>query len=328
MIPVKVDSITGQVTFQDIGRYHIHQGRFKSGLDTHNALRLMAAKQAQATDYQEQIIDIDQLADIKPDCVESSLLIFHMSRCGSTLLTRALAQSRVNVALGEPEVLNDLWAYHSGPSVSRVDSEWASAQSNSFKHMMRLMGRKRLESYRYFAVKFPSVYCAMMKSISQLYPSTPAIFIYRQPIEVLASLELRPSSMISHRDSLLSRAAVTNNRPRSDSATEYASKLLEISMQSALESDNKYLYFLNYSKLTSANLPIILADLGLTYSNNEMNKMQNQFSFYSKADNKNQPFVDDGQIKKEGISDEAKILCESGLDELYSRLSVSAKNLL
>jgi hypothetical protein len=323
MLPYKIDTSNGEVQWRDFGRYHVYQGRFSKALANHNALSELVSKPSGSVVSTQ----IDLLSHVKLDCVSPSLFIFHMSRCGSTLLTRVLAQSRSNIVYGEADIINELWASHQSQTNGGIEMQWDRRLAKNFKNLFRVLGRRRLESYQNSIFKFPSLYNSMIDKISELYPTTPVLFIYRNPIEVMSSLEQRPSKIIKYRNKAIGKAVVGQNLPDSDLPVEYASTLLNLSMDSALKAKTKQLYFLDYTKLNKQNLPSILDKLNLKHSSDELLKMQTQFDFYSKNDGKNQHFVSDSLEKVKEASAEARNLCSENLDTLFRALVESDRNI-
>ncbi len=101
--------------------------------------------------------------------------IFHMSRCGSTLISQMLAAVDANRVMSEAPALDD---------VLRVSVE-------SLRAVMSALGQASCGERRLF-VKWDCWQTHQMASIRRVFPATPAIFLYRDPVEVLVSQMRNP----------------------------------------------------------------------------------------------------------------------------------------
>jgi hypothetical protein len=108
--------------------------------------------------------------------------IFHMSRCGSTLIAQMLAAVDANRVLSEAPALDDALC---------LGDEWLRAAMNA-------LGQASCGERRLF-VKWDCWQTHRMESIRRTFPGTPAIFLYRDPSEVLVS-QMRNPGMWTVRD--------------------------------------------------------------------------------------------------------------------------------
>lgn len=107
-----------------------------------------------------------------PGVSQPSGFIFHESRCGSTLAANMLAANEEHLVFSEASIVNDL--------LGRGDAG-AELLRTVVAQMGRVPGIKRL---------FFKISSAMVRSIPTFqlaFPSTPWIFIFRSPVEVMVS---------------------------------------------------------------------------------------------------------------------------------------------
>jgi hypothetical protein len=112
--------------------------------------------------------------------------IFHWSRCGSTLLGRMLNAHPGCQLYAEPEVVE---------SVLHADIRHGVEQSRRMQALRRLVATlcvPRTGSERHTFIKFDSWSVLELALIREVFPEVPAIFLYRDPIEVLVSHERSP----------------------------------------------------------------------------------------------------------------------------------------
>lgn len=100
-------------------------------------------------------------------------LIFHMSRCGSTLLAQMLSAAPDLVALAEPDPFDEL-----------LQAPLPRAQHvAALRAMAAALGR----GYRHYFLKTDSWHSLDLPLLAEAFPGVPWIFLYRDPLEVLAS---------------------------------------------------------------------------------------------------------------------------------------------
>jgi hypothetical protein len=114
------------------------------------------------------------------DAVPPTAFIFHISRCGSTLVSQLLAQQRGNIVLSEVPFFDALLR----EGHRRNDMQgWLPL----LQQAIALYGAKRLPGQRHLFVKTDSWHILFYKALRQLYPQVPFVLLYRRPDEVLRS---------------------------------------------------------------------------------------------------------------------------------------------
>jgi len=135
------------------------------------------------------------------DAPEPDGFIFHMSRCGSTLVSRMLAALPGVMALSEPAPLDIILRL----AADGVEAEARGAEGNAerglaaLRAMIAALGRRRSDTDRNPVFKLDSWQALLLPVFRRAFPGVPWIFLYRDPIEVVASLRLTPSvQMMAH----------------------------------------------------------------------------------------------------------------------------------
>ncbi|KAB0326129.1 hypothetical protein O3297_13390 [Janthinobacterium sp. SUN128] len=114
------------------------------------------------------------------DCLAPDAFIFHVSRCGSTLLTQLLATLPQCVVLSEPTVIDSLLRLHhdgmtGGDSIALL------------RQAILALGQRRTGEETHFFIKFDCWHIHNLALLRQAFPDTPCLFLYREPQAVLAS---------------------------------------------------------------------------------------------------------------------------------------------
>jgi hypothetical protein len=126
--------------------------------------------------------------------VEPAAFIFHISRCGSTLVSQMLATSDENIVLAEVPFFDDLLRlpYKDG-SFDEADTNKLLAAAITYYGQRRRdrEGACGEKEQRLF-IKADSWHLFFYEQLRQLYPSVPFVIIYRSPDEVFRSQSKAP----------------------------------------------------------------------------------------------------------------------------------------
>lgn len=124
--------------------------------------------------------------------VKPTGFIFHMSRCGSTLVSQMLAAIPDNVVASEADPIDTVVrAKATLPALGEEQhAEW-------LRSMIGALGQPRTGAERHFFVKLDSWHSLALPLFRRAFPDVPWIFLYRDPVEVLVSqLRQRGSHMV------------------------------------------------------------------------------------------------------------------------------------
>lgn len=114
------------------------------------------------------------------DCIAPSAFIFHSSRCGSTLLTQLLTKAPNCIVFSEPPIMDAVLQY----CFHQPNRE---AGISILKGVVRALGQRRLGEERHLFIKLDSWHINLYPIIREAFPEVPCFFMYRKPVEILAS---------------------------------------------------------------------------------------------------------------------------------------------
>lgn len=250
----------------------------------------------------------------QPDQIQPSGFIFHMSRCGSTLVSQMLAALPEHRVLSEPPALDTLLKMHQqgmdderGIALLRA---WVSAMSAGAED-----GARRL------FIKLDAWHILQFPLLRRAFPDTPWIFLHRQPVEVLASAIKKPGmhhvpGMIQFDQPGMDTATLLQ-MPPCEHMTAVLRTLLEAALSHLAEPGSKGIP-VDYTCLPEAVSGTIATHFGLDLTPTEVEAMQPLTQFHAK-----QPslyFEPDSEQKREEAGPEAAALCAERLDPLHQRL--------
>ena len=127
---------------------------------------------------------LEELGEIGPSQpgLRPTGFIFHMSRCGSTLISQMLARRPENLVLSEPSPVDMvLRAHFRNPAITEVQRiQW-------LQWLVAVLAWRQQPEERYFFIKFDCWHTLFLPLIQRAFPGVPWIFVYREPMEVMAS---------------------------------------------------------------------------------------------------------------------------------------------
>ncbi|WP_229421886.1 aspartyl/asparaginyl beta-hydroxylase domain-containing protein [Massilia aquatica] len=106
---------------------------------------------------------------------------FHVSRCGSTLLTQMLAALPQCVVMSEPPIVDALLRRH------HDEAHTPAATAVLLRQAVQALGQRRFGDETHFFVKLDCWHIHSLPLIRLAFPDTPCLFLYREPGAVLAS---------------------------------------------------------------------------------------------------------------------------------------------
>ncbi len=245
---------------------------------------------------------------------DPAALIFHMSRCGSTLISQMLkAISGVTVFSEAPPVDTIVRAPEFGIEPS------AEQHADWLRWMGRALGWGGAVGQRGYFLKLDCWHVVDLNLFRQAFPSTPWIFLYRDPIEVLASHALQPAEWTLPGYLKAERFGFDAARIPPAALAEYRARLLAGMLRRVLESgDELEGRLVNYSELPDWGWTTLPGMFGLDLSAQEIAAMQAVATLDAKRSGV--AFAPDAERKRANATPEIKALSEKYLDDLYRKL--------
>jgi Aspartyl/Asparaginyl beta-hydroxylase len=115
--------------------------------------------------------------------------VFHMSRCGSTLLAQVLTASPSHRVISEPGPVDTVLRDGPRPADDPQRIAWLQV-------LLGMLGQAANARERRFFVKFDSWHANQLPLIRLAYPEVPWIFLIRDPVEVIVSHLRRPGAQM------------------------------------------------------------------------------------------------------------------------------------
>jgi hypothetical protein len=204
-------------------------------------------------------------------------MIFHLSRCGSTLVSRLLGTLPGVVVLAEPEPLNTLLAL----DPDRVDH---AALVQVVRLLVRALGRRRHGDERLLVLKCTSWNIRRREVLAAAFPDTPWIWVQRDPTRVLASLLAKPPGWLglwAAPGRAAQRFGVDPAAVPAMTRTEFAANALG-GMLEAAAADPAQRLCIDHADLPAAIWQRVAPHFGIEVDSAAIERMIEESRFYSK----------------------------------------------
>ncbi|MES2773939.1 MAG: sulfotransferase family protein [Bacteroidota bacterium] len=211
------------------------------------------------------------------DAIPPTSIIFHISRCGSTMLSQLLGLHPAHIVLSEVPFIDELlrWGF------SNNNMELAMLQVQA---AMKFYGAKRTDQQKYLFIKADSWHVHFYTHLRKLYPGVPIVLLYRKPDEVIRSQQkkrgmqaipglLEPAIFGFSRDDIYGRGM-----------DEYMAMVIETYLDAFINIFEKdpLAIAANYNEGMVTITQRVAAAAGIIYSDSELDQLQQRAPFHGK----------------------------------------------
>ncbi|NIJ65255.1 hypothetical protein FHR20_002217 [Sphingomonas leidyi] len=230
--------------------------------------------------------------------------IFHMSRCGSTLVSQMLGAAPGHVSISEAPPL-DAMIRHRFP-----DPEM---QVDALRALVHAYGR----GAGHLFVKLDSWHTRALPLLRRAFPETPWIFLYREPVEVLVSqLRLRGVQTVPDLVPLEWFGLAREDAHLPERA--FIARILERTCSAVIEQGTDKGLLVNYAQLPEAFFDQILPHFGIAPDAAARDAMAAMASRHSKAPSAR--FHADGEAKQREADAALRAIADQYLAPIFVEL--------
>ena len=243
-------------------------------------------------------------------------LVFHMSRCGSTLVSQMLAAMPGGVVASEAAPLDAaVQLAHSHPDVP-LEQRVA-----LLRGIAAALGRDRFGNRRHYVIKTDSWHSLELPLFRAAFPDTPWLFLFRKPTEVIVSqLRARGSQMIPgcQHDSVF---AIPD--PLSLPEEQYIARVLARVSRAAIDhADLGGGLFVDYADLPDAVEQRILPHFGIVTDADSLGAARAAAQWNAKSPSF--AFEPDAEGKRRDAGEAVRAASAAHLDEAHRELTALA----
>lgn len=252
------------------------------------------------------------------DPTAPAALIFHMSRCGSTLVSRMIAALTGTAMLSEPPPLDAMvQLLHTHPQVPIEE------RVGLLRGMAAALGRDRFGDRRRYVIKADSWHTLSLPLFRAAFPDTPWVFLFRDPVEVMVSqmrargLQTVPGGTVEGLYGMSNAEAVA--LPVEDYIAHVLATVNKAAIEHAALGGG---IFVDYADLPGAVEDRILPHFGITPDAAEVEAMRGQTRLDAKSPSLT--FANDKTAKRDEASDAVRAAVTEYLDPVHRELRALA----
>jgi len=282
------------------------------GIPTDTPFFYDAAAAARARPFNRTLnyrMPLTAMMETAPHLPQPAGLIFHLSRCGSTLVHRMLSASNAVTSLSEVPIFDE---------AVQFCLNWHGPLEVKHKVLRTIIAGLSNAANRWpLVLKLDSWHTLSWPLILGAFPDTPAIFLYREPAEILVSqqrmrgIQAIPSPLIAALCGIADCGTL--------SLDEYCAHYLAVSCRAAADAARaKAVRVINYKRLPRAVFDEILPHFGLQTDAAADDRMRNVAGFHSKSPN--ECYVPDSEEKNRAASGGLRTLAEQIVGPSYRML--------
>ena len=244
--------------------------------------------------------------------VKPTGFIFHLSRCGSTLVSQMLAALERNIVISEASPIDAVLRAENVPESERI--RW-------LQWMINALGQKRNETEENLFIKFDSWNALELGLIGRAFPDVPWIFLYRNPVEIIVS-------QMRQRGAYMIPGVISDILPELSfeesiriPPEEFCARILAKVCQNVIKPlQNGDGLAVNYEQLPAAVEQTILKHFNFELSGNDLEIMNVATKFNAKNPYLN--FSGDTESKKKEASAAAIEAAEKLVNPIYRELEI------
>jgi hypothetical protein len=243
-------------------------------------------------------------------------MVFHISRCGSTVVSRLLSTVPGVVVIAEPSPLNALL----GLDPQRVDG---ATLVQLVRLLVRALGRRRHSDERQLVLKCTSWNIRRQEILTAAFPDTPWVWIQRDPTQVVASLLATPPDWLGHQEPQPQIARHFGIDPATVSTmtrAEFTARALGAMLFSASTGPARRVC-IDHAELPTAVWQRVAPHFGIEIDAAAIERMTEQAKVYSKDTEAQQFSGDDPAFRPvtDEMGEAAQRFAEPGYRQLASR---------
>ncbi|MCP3164270.1 sulfotransferase family protein [Myxococcus qinghaiensis] len=243
-------------------------------------------------------------------------LVFHMSRCGSTLLAQLLAALPRHIVLSEASPVDVVLRLH-----LRLRHVTDEQRIEWLRAVVAALGQRRNPEEEGVFLKLDAWHVLELPLLQRAFPGVPWLFLYRDPVEVMASHQKHRGAHMLPGVLEPARVGLDSGRLSELSLEEYGARVLARLCEAGLRAYRERqgpARLLNYRQLQDSAVSqlVDLFKLEPTASEHEL------LAAAAARDAKNPvlTFEDDTQDKARTVSDTSRAMAERWVREVYDSL--------
>ena len=275
---------------------------------------------ADGTKRRELFTEFDVLLQLEKqlDSVQPTGLIFHSSRCGSTLVANACRAINNSIVLSEANPIDKL--------VTRFITDAGDVKTSLYSVFLRgvvhALAQRRTGNEEHLFIKFACCSFAQIDRIRRIWPNVPWLFLYRDPVETIVSnmKDVPPWLLDNDRRVLASIAGAAPAEVAEMHLEELCARTIGSLFTTAHRLANDGQLLLNYKQLSVPVISSVLSFFKVRPSTEELETIERASQTYSKEAGAKRTFVADTDSKQKLASEAVREAAARWATEPYQLL--------
>jgi len=246
-----------------------------------------------------------QALEAVSETIPPSGFIFHISRCGSTLLSNAIKAISGTIVISEPQPISEALLLLSNSSM-QGNSSLVQREHNLIRSLVGVYGRPRLDDDKALVIKFSSWNILHIATIRKLWPQVPCVIVVRQPIEVAVSCLEQLSGWMRWKkqpDTIKLLFGWDKDNLSNLSDSEFCSKVITEFLKCASSVMTTNCQLIDYKDLTRDRIVEIIRSFAIEIMPEDTRRIEESLTVYSKDPNREYLFTNDSDIKQNKATD-------------------------
>jgi hypothetical protein len=241
--------------------------------------------------------------------LEPAGFIFHISRCGSTLMAQMLAALERNIVISEARPIDQVLR---APMADSQRVTW-------LRWIVSALARPRQPAESNFFIKFDAWHVLQLPLVQRAFPNVPWVFVYREPIEVMVSQQRQRGVQMVPDAIGPARFGLEPHESWITRLDEYCAGVLATLCEAALTHRGcGHGRMMNFKELPGAVTGSLPDFFHVDWTADELARMKAAAQFDAKRPGMN--YENDVPIKQREANDELRRLARAWVDPVYARL--------
>ncbi|HEY0759577.1 MAG TPA: cupin domain-containing protein [Acidisarcina sp.] len=295
-LPIDYDSKKGMVTWQFFGERSLEEPFYRQAVR-----RSQASQRA----VERRRTPVPQPAGAR----RPAGFVFHISRCGSTLVSNALRSTGQAMVISEAEPVNQ--------AITALER---SADAGALRGIVDVFcGHGTPPPPAIF--KLTSWNVLDIAQFRRLWPDVPMVIVIRNPEQVMVSCLATPPGWMQwkeHPERI--GLGFEGFDAVSGSDEEFCARVLGRFMQAALDSFDQQMMVVDYVDLRADTIALVAGHFGLELDSGAKEAIERSLAVYSKDPTGSRLFVPDDESKNSAVTKEIRSAAEQWASKPYGKL--------
>jgi hypothetical protein len=242
-------------------------------------------------------------------------LIFHISRCGSTLLANALRAREGTIVVSEAQPITNLFDPRAASILPYPSDQWARIRAELLGSLATIFAHYRTGWKERVIIKFASWNILSWPVVRSIWPDVPCVILIRDPVEVIVSNLTKPSGWVKLKDYPLD----ADGPPVSQmEEAEYCARIIGKLCEAGVRLCDDNCRILDYEHLNVATIRDAAAFLGVRLPDDH--RLERILRVDAKDPRQRRPFHDDREKKQQTATESMRRAALQWASEPYARL--------